>query len=221
MKELVDILGLLLSLDVLYECQHALLLECLGEDLGNEGVHVEPGKGNELPAVSHLSQVGDEVFHVVLGHLLGIPIEARGQVVGEEDVGLEGMDAIGELLGHGEVRGRSLHPEHISVVSEGEAALDRVGNRAVDAVVALICAAALPVEVKFETVLAGHILGISKRHMEAVVVPKLNHLFTLFTLEVLNDGNAACLRESEKLRRLLGINASENERVIDGINVAI
>lgn len=43
MKELVDILGLLLSLDVLNECQHALLLEGPSEDLGNEGIHVETG----------------------------------------------------------------------------------------------------------------------------------------------------------------------------------
>jgi hypothetical protein len=221
MKELVDILGLFLSLDVLYESQHALLFEGLSEDLGNEGVHVEPSKGNELPAVAHLSQVGDKVLHVVLGHLLGIPIEARREVVGQEDVGLKGVDTIGELLGHGEIGGRSLHPEHISIVSEGEATLDRVGNRTVDAVVALICAAALPVEVKFETVLTGHILSISKRHMKAVIVPKLNHFFSLLTLEVLNDGNAACLRESEKLRRLLGINASKNERVINRVNIAI
>ena len=57
--------------------------------------------------------------------------------------------------------------------------------------------------------------------MEAVVVPKLNQFFSLLTLEVLNDGNAASLREGKKLRRLFGINASENERVVDGVNIAI
>ena len=64
-------------------------------------------------------------------------------------------------------------------------------------------------------------MSISKRHMEAVIVPKLNNLITLLPLEVLNYCNVASLRESEKLRGILGINASEDERVINGVNVAI
>ena len=57
--------------------------------------------------------------------------------------------------------------------------------------------------------------------MQAVIFPKLYYLFSLFTLEVLNDGNAPSLGESEKLRGVLGVDASENERVVDGVNVAI
>lgn len=100
MQELIDVLALLLPLDVLHEGKHALLLEVTRENLRDKRVHMETREGNELPAVAHGGQVRDEVLNVLLRHLLGVPVEAGGEVVGEEDVRLDRVDAICELLGN-------------------------------------------------------------------------------------------------------------------------
>ncbi len=51
-KQLVNTLGLLFALDVLDEGQHARLLVVLSENFTDKSVHVETGKGDELPAVA-------------------------------------------------------------------------------------------------------------------------------------------------------------------------
>lgn len=100
MEQLVDALCPFLALDILNEGEHARFLVVFGEDLADQGVHVEASERNELPAVPHGGQVRDKVLDVVLTHVLGVPVEARREVVGEEHVGLEGMDAVCEVLRH-------------------------------------------------------------------------------------------------------------------------
>ena len=221
MQKLVDLLHFFLALDVLNEGEHADLLIGPREDLGDQGVHVETSKGDELPAIAHLGQIWHKVLDIILGHLLSVPVEARGEIVREEYVGLDGVDPISKFFCNSQIWRGSFHPKQVCVVCEGDTTLDAVGNRAVNAIVALIGTGGFPIEVEFEAVLASHVLGISKGQVKAVIVPKLNHLFALFSTEVLEDGNAASLREGKKFASILGINAAKNERMVNRINVAI
>ena len=61
---------------------HALLGKRLAELVGDEGGGVEPGKGNELPAVAEGAQPGNVRFLFGAGHGR-FPVEGGGEVVGE------------------------------------------------------------------------------------------------------------------------------------------
>src|SRR5699024_3605111 len=59
-----------------------------------------------------------------------LPVEGRRAVVGEHLVGVLGLDALGEVAGHLQVRGGGLHPEQVGVRGVGQT----TGDTGVDAV---------------------------------------------------------------------------------------
>jgi hypothetical protein len=57
--------------------------------------------------------------------------------------------------------------------------------------------------------------------MQAVIFPELIHFIALFSAEVLHNSYATSLRESEKFAWIFRIYGSENERMINRVDVAI
>lgn len=57
--------------------------------------------------------------------------------------------------------------------------------------------------------------------MKSVLIPHLEQAVTVLSPEVLADGYAASLWESEQLLLVLGIDATENKWVVDWVNIAV
>ena len=80
------------------------------EDQEHEGIAVEAGESDELPAEAQLGQVPDQGLHLCVGRAGRVPVEGRAGVVGQRLVGPGSMDLLRKLGGLGEDRLVGLHP---------------------------------------------------------------------------------------------------------------
>ena len=115
--------------------------------------------GDEVEDEPHLAEFLGEGPHLVVRHAGGVPVERRGQVVGQHLLGVDGVDGLGELAGVREVRGLGLHPQDVREGCCGKRFHDRVGDAAAHLEVALrsLGALAVPrdVDAEFRKVLAA------------------------------------------------------------------
>ena len=115
--------------------QHAVLFEGGGELLGGDAVDLVSAVGHEVEDEAHLGELFGEGPHLVVAHPGGVPVERRGEVVGQHLVGELRMDRVGELPGIGEIRGLRLHPEQIGERRSSQRLGDRVRDAAAELVV--------------------------------------------------------------------------------------
>mmetsp|Transcript_127609 Transcript_127609/g.397432 ORF Transcript_127609/g.397432 Transcript_127609/m.397432 type:complete len:238 (-) Transcript_127609:1108-1821(-) len=136
----------LLALDKLHVGGRPALRVVLGKEVDGEGVAVEAGQRDELPAEAHLCQVPDEGLHLGVRHARRVPVEGRAEVVGEHLVRHCRAHRRGKLRGLAQDGLPGLHPDAVRVGREGNGTLDAVLCRAFDAEVALHGARGVPVE---------------------------------------------------------------------------
>ncbi|GER43123.1 vacuolar protein sorting 26A [Striga asiatica] len=113
MRQRVDTVLSLLPLNLLHVSEHPALGKVLGESVDYEGVRVETRERDELPAITELGDFRNEVHHLLICHSGSIPVEGRGEIVGEHYVRVGRFHAARELGALGEVRARSLHPDEV------------------------------------------------------------------------------------------------------------
>ena len=117
--------------------QHAVLTQRGGELLGRHTVDLVAAVGHEVEDEAHLAEFLGEGPHLLVGHAGGVPVERRGQVVGQHLVRVHRMDGLGELPGVGQVGGLGLHPQQVRERCCGKGFRDRVRDAAAHLVVAL------------------------------------------------------------------------------------
>lgn len=91
----------LLSLNVLYVRQHAAISKGSCELGDNQAVRMESSQCDELPHESQLAQVIVEVGQLLVRHTTGVPVEGRGEVVGQHLMRIDLADTLAKLLGFG------------------------------------------------------------------------------------------------------------------------
>lgn len=221
MGQLIDSVLLFLSLDFLDVGEHLSLGVVLGELLTGEGVHVETGQSDELPGIAHLAEVGAEVGDVLVAHACGGPVEAWGQVVGQQLVGVVDLDELGELAGDGHVGGGGLHPDHVGDLEVLAGSVSAVLNATLGQVVSLGGSASLPIEVELEAVVAGESQGVPDRGGVLEGVPLGLLLLELGAGEFALEGQVTGLGEGEGLLGVLGVIDTEDEGVVDDVGVVV
>ena len=221
MEELVDFLGFLLSLYELNVGFHSVLLVLSGEDLRDEGVLMESGEGDELPDESHGGESGDELQQVILSHAMSVPVEGGGQVVGEHGMGALSVDDFVELVGILEAGAVGFHPDHVGVFGELEGSLSAVFDGAFDSIESFFSSAGIPVEVEVESVLLGELLGLPEGGDFADLLPFSQELLLLGLSDLSLDGEGSNFGESEELAGIILIVLSENEGVVELVDVVV
>ena len=71
------------------------------------------GKRDELKLVAHLAEFLAEGLHGLVVEV-GLPVERRRAVVGQQLIRILGMDCLGELLRLLQIRLRGLTPDHVA-----------------------------------------------------------------------------------------------------------
>mmetsp|Transcript_35335 Transcript_35335/g.80257 ORF Transcript_35335/g.80257 Transcript_35335/m.80257 type:complete len:443 (-) Transcript_35335:520-1848(-) len=170
----LDAVLALQPLDELHVGRGAVHAIVLGKVVNAQGVAMEAGQGDELPAIAQLAEVPDERLHLGLGHAGGVPVEGRAQVVGEHLVRPHSLDAVCELRGLLDRWLGRLHPDQVGLRRHGVRPHDAEVRAALDPVEALHGSGALPVEEDVaEAGLGGRVLHALERHLPRVREPLL------------------------------------------------
>src|SRR5690606_30400358 len=98
--------------------RHTFVAVSVGEVEHGVVERVEPGEGDELEAVTHLSELLLEARDLLLGEV-ALPVERGRTVVGEQFPGITLVDPLRELPRLPEVRGGRLAPDDVRVRSVG------------------------------------------------------------------------------------------------------
>ena len=139
------------TLDLLNVASHVLVGdELTREEIGNHTAAVETGERDELEHEAFLAEVSAEALDLSVGHARSIPVEAGAEVVGEELLGANGLDALSEFAGLGNTGLGGLHPEEVSVGGEGLATGNAGAGVGLEAVEAIAATGVIPVP-------AGHV----------------------------------------------------------------
>mmetsp|Transcript_40457 Transcript_40457/g.104674 ORF Transcript_40457/g.104674 Transcript_40457/m.104674 type:complete len:452 (-) Transcript_40457:157-1512(-) len=223
----------LLALDELHVGRGAALGVVAGEEVDAEGIAMETGEGDELPAEAQLRQVPDEGFHLGIRHAGAVPVEGGAKVVGQHLVRRHSTNLRGELRGLAQDGLAGLHPDAVGVRNEGDGALDTELRGTLDPEVALHGAGDVPVEVHVSCAeRRGRLPHLGQAHLQGVLQP-LRGVCAL-GLERLGHGvrvgHAAGTLLPVLVRAILdrlverlhaGVSGSLDVGVVDGVDVGV
>ena len=189
----------LLSLDHLHVCRRTVLGVLLGKEINAEGIAVEAGQGDELPAKAELGKVPNEGLHLRISHAGTVPVEGRAQVVSQHLVRNCCAHLLCKLRGLCQNGLAGLHPNAVSIGGESDRTLDAELSGALNAEVAFHGARGIPVKEDIAAHVCGCLAHLVNGHLARILEP-LGWVLAL-GLQCLGNG----IRESHATRALLPI----------------
>merc|ERR1719375_857566 len=120
----LDTIFALLSLNHLHISTHALGGEFLCKVINAQSITVEASKCAKLPAEAKLSQIKDEVLHLLFGHARAVPIERGAIIISEHLVWHSTPHFCSKLFRLAQDGLAGFHPDRIGIWSPCEGSLD-------------------------------------------------------------------------------------------------
>mmetsp|Transcript_39405 Transcript_39405/g.80602 ORF Transcript_39405/g.80602 Transcript_39405/m.80602 type:complete len:249 (-) Transcript_39405:847-1593(-) len=232
MRQSLHLVLALLALNHLNIGSGTALRVLLGKEVNAQGVAVESGQGNELPAESELGKVPNEGLHLSIGHSCTVPVEGWAQVVCKHLVWHCSTNLLGKLSRLSQNWLASLHPDAVRIWGEGNGTLNAELSGALDSEVAFHRASRVPVKVDVAAHACGSFAHLVQGHLASILEP-LGWVLSL-SLQGLGDGIGEGHASSTLLPVLVSslphclvqrFHALDGDtldvRMINGINVAV